>query len=414
MHRDLKPGNVLVDSKRQPHVADFGLAVSERSQLQKVGQIAGTPAYMSPEQIRGETHRLDGRTDIWSLGIILYELLTGRHPFLQTGSEDCSDEILHREPKPPRQINDGIPRHLEEICLRCLSKDVSQRYSTAADVAASLRTPCDLDSSALLAHSSATRRRYAVSFSLGAIAIAVVIGIGILLSRSPIDGGGEKSPPSESKTPFDSQFLGAHPRIADLLGFLYDEELEGSSPAAWIQVETRGDSGSTRPWRALANGSRLSSDDRYRILLRAPENTHFYVFQIDSRGQIDWAFPKNSVSAHSTGSNPAPANTTVKVPEGEGAMFFLDERTGVEHLYAVATRLRWNALESKLAELSSDQEHNVADALRVDAPIDLKLRGIGGIASDDDTGESLDTGIQGVLAKETWFHHVEPNADKKH
>ena len=139
VHRDLKPGNIILDKEGRPHVADFGLVVSEESQLLMAGQVAGTPAYMSPEQVRGETHRLDGRTDIWSLGVILYQLLTGRHPFWKGSIDECFDEIQHREPKPPRQIDDQIPVELESICNKALTKDITARYATAGDMARDLR-----------------------------------------------------------------------------------------------------------------------------------------------------------------------------------------------------------------------------------------------------------------------------------
>ncbi|HEV3262476.1 MAG TPA: SUMF1/EgtB/PvdO family nonheme iron enzyme [Gemmataceae bacterium] len=137
VHRDLKPSNILIDPAGRPRIADFGLAIEERSQHLAAGQVAGTPAYMAPEQARGESHRLDGRTDLWSLGVILYEMLTGRRPFVGR-HEELFDDILHREPKPPRQVNDAIPRELERICLKCLSKRMSDRYSTAADLAEDL------------------------------------------------------------------------------------------------------------------------------------------------------------------------------------------------------------------------------------------------------------------------------------
>jgi serine/threonine protein kinase len=410
VHRDLKPGNVLIDKRRQPHITDFGLAVSEKSQLQKVGQVAGTPAYMSPEQIRGETHRLDGRTDIWSLGVILYELLTGRHPFLPTASEDCTDEILHHHPKPPRQINDEIPVYLEEVCLRCLSKDISQRFSTAADVAEALRNPRDLSSPITTVVVPPSRRRYLAWASLGVFAIALAVGLASLLNRPSADTNGhEPTTPDAAEPSFTLDFRRKHPQIADLLGFVYNEDLEASTPAAWIQIEKREKAESIQQWRHIKNGSRLSSAERYRIRMRAPDQMFFYVFQIDTRGTVDWVFPKNSSSEYSTGTNPVPADMTVKVPDGKGNMFLLDDRAGVEHVYVVATRQRWNALESTLADLGRGHQHNVAKARRVEAPIDLKLRGIGGIVSEEATEESLDTGIRGVLVKEIWFHHVEPS-----
>lgn len=139
VHRDLKPGNVLIDKQGAPRVADFGLAVLESDQRSRAGEVSGTPAYMSPEQVRGETHRLDGRCDIWAMGVMLYELLTGRKPFDGPSVYDVFDEIKHREPKPPRQIDDSIPVSLERIVQGCLTKNIAERYSTARDVADDLR-----------------------------------------------------------------------------------------------------------------------------------------------------------------------------------------------------------------------------------------------------------------------------------
>jgi serine/threonine protein kinase/formylglycine-generating enzyme required for sulfatase activity len=139
VHRDLKPSNILVDADGHPHISDFGLAIREDLQDLRTGEIAGTPHYMSPEQARGETHRLDGRTDVWALGVMLYRCLLGRQPFSGRDYTEVFDEILHRDPKPPRQINDRIPRELERICLRCLSRRMADRYETAGDLADDLK-----------------------------------------------------------------------------------------------------------------------------------------------------------------------------------------------------------------------------------------------------------------------------------
>ena len=139
VHRDLKPGNLLLDIQGRPHVADFGLAVHESAQRRRKGERSGTPAYMSPEQVRGETHRLDGRSDIWSLGVILYELLTGRRPFSGESHKELFEEIENREPRPPRQVQPDLPAELERICLKCLSKRVVDRYRSAMELADDLR-----------------------------------------------------------------------------------------------------------------------------------------------------------------------------------------------------------------------------------------------------------------------------------
>ncbi|HEV3258389.1 MAG TPA: SUMF1/EgtB/PvdO family nonheme iron enzyme [Gemmataceae bacterium] len=138
VHRDIKPANILIDTAGKPYVGDFGLALREEDFGTGAG-FAGTPAYMSPEQARREGHRVDGRSDIFSLSVVFYELLTGRRPFRGRTWSDLLDQIIAVEARPPRQVDDTIPAALERICLKALSKRATERYTTAKDFAADLR-----------------------------------------------------------------------------------------------------------------------------------------------------------------------------------------------------------------------------------------------------------------------------------
>jgi serine/threonine protein kinase len=139
VHRDLKPSNILVDRSGHAHVTDFGSAVHESTQWSRAGEVAGTYRYMSPEQLRGESHLLDGRADLWSIGVMMYEMLVGESPFPANNLDDLREQIGRLEPRPPRMLVPNVPIELSRICLKCLQHRRNDRYDSANDLIDDLR-----------------------------------------------------------------------------------------------------------------------------------------------------------------------------------------------------------------------------------------------------------------------------------
>ena len=139
VHCDLKPANILLDKTNKPHVTDLGLALYLAERSQRAGHQVGTLAYMAPEQVTGDADSIDGRADVWALGVILYELLAERRPFRSDCHEQLAHEIREDEPSPLQELNQRIPEPLARVCAKCLAKSPGDRFQNAADLARALR-----------------------------------------------------------------------------------------------------------------------------------------------------------------------------------------------------------------------------------------------------------------------------------
>ncbi len=193
IHRDIKPGNVLMDPQGHPHVLDFGLAKDlGDASISLPGDLAGTPYYMSPEQALAKRIGVDHRTDVYSLGVVLYELLTGARPFEGDSLEKILFAISFGTPRPLRRLNPRVPRDLETICQTAIEKNPAHRYDDAAAMARDLRHFLDYESLEVhppgparrLWRLAVQRRREVVTALMAAVVVALVAGMISRVRRS--------------------------------------------------------------------------------------------------------------------------------------------------------------------------------------------------------------------------------------
>lgn len=205
LHRDLKPSNILCDSSGRPHITDFGLArpIHADASVTLPGAILGTPTYMPPEQASGDRARLGPTADVYSLGAILYELLTGHPPFPGATPLEVMRRVQEAKPATPRTLNPAIPRPLESICLRCLEKDPARRYPSAAALAADV-------AAFLRGEPVATTRSYRLPIAVASAAVLALIAI-LAFRSEPIEPPVRPAPPQAAMVPRPSPVLRVEP-----------------------------------------------------------------------------------------------------------------------------------------------------------------------------------------------------------
>jgi serine/threonine protein kinase/Flp pilus assembly protein TadD len=196
LHRDIKPGNILLDQNGEPHLTDFGLArlVETESTVTRTKEVLGTPSYMAPEQAVGETRKLTSATDVYGLGAVLYQLLTGHPPFAGGTTYETIQLVLERNPRRPRLSNPKIDRELETICLKCLDKDPKRRYSSALALAEDLEhwlkhEPVQARRTGIFVRGKKWVRRNPTSTLLGASLIALAAAAGRIAWKSEFISG---------------------------------------------------------------------------------------------------------------------------------------------------------------------------------------------------------------------------------
>src|SRR5213080_2820381 len=193
LHRDIKPGNILLDGKGEPHLTDFGLArlVETESTMTRTLDVLGTPSYMAPEQAMGNNAAVSSVTDIYGLGAVLYQLLTGQPPFAGGATYETIKLLLDTEPKHPRLLNPKIDRDLSTICLKCLEKDPKRRYSSALALAEDLEhwlkhEPILARHTGIFLRGRKWVRRNPTTAGLMASLIALAAAVGVMIWKSEL------------------------------------------------------------------------------------------------------------------------------------------------------------------------------------------------------------------------------------
>src|SRR5437763_15354131 len=193
LHRDIKPGNILLDQKNEPHLTDFGLArlIETESTVTRTMEVLGTPSYMAPEQAIGNNDAVSGLTDVYGLGAVLYQLLTGQPPFAGGTTYETIKLLLDTEPRQPRLLNPKIDHDLSTICLKCIEKDPKRRYSSALALAEDLERwlkhePILARRIGILTRGKKWVRRNPTSALLAASLVALAAAAGWIISKSEL------------------------------------------------------------------------------------------------------------------------------------------------------------------------------------------------------------------------------------
>ena len=242
LHRDIKPGNILLDREGEPHLTDFGLArlVETESNVTRTTDVLGTPSYLAPEQASGNNAALTRATDVYGLGAVFYQLLTGRPPFVGGTTYETVRLVLETDPRPPPLANPKVDRDLSTICLKCLEKDPVRRYPSARALAEDLERwlrhePILARPAGLLTRGKKWVQRNPTAASLAASLAALVIAVGVIISKS----GLVRSPPARSIAVLPFENLSENKEDASLADGIQDDLLTKLAQLADLKVISR-------------------------------------------------------------------------------------------------------------------------------------------------------------------------------
>ena len=193
LHRDIKPGNILLDAKGEPHLTDFGLArlVETESTVTRTLEVLGTPSYMAPEQATGNNAKLTSTTDVYGLGAVLYQFLTGHPPFAGGTTYETIRLLLDTEPRRPRLWNPKIDRDLSTICLKCLEKDPQRRYSSALALAEDLERwlkhePIQARRTGVVGRGKKWLQRNPTAAAVVTLSLALIAAVGVIVWKTDL------------------------------------------------------------------------------------------------------------------------------------------------------------------------------------------------------------------------------------